>query len=108
MERPGCSDQGSPTMPCVTISVMPQPLTSRTPKCLATLGEWLAVVNCRKEWAGTGCCASTLVVNLTCEVMVARWGTAADQKRLAEKRGCSTTVPPVKNAARKDQEKPTT
>src|SRR5262249_40229962 len=60
------------------------------------------------ECAGTGACDNTLEVKSTCDPTVAWCAAATGQNRLAEKRGCSTTVAPLHSAGSTHQEKPTT
>ncbi len=51
--------------------------------------------NMRKWCAGIGCCASAFRKKGSVDAQVQRLRTATSQKREAENRGISTTVPPA-------------
>ncbi|MCY1443886.1 hypothetical protein D9M71_603270 [compost metagenome] len=83
---------------CETVSVMPHQPMVLMPKACANAGSQTPVPHRRKACCcGRGWASKARMKNGRVECQVQRLRTATSQKRLAEKRGCRTRVPPLQS-----------
>ena len=87
-------------MPWVMVSVMPHQPMILTPNTAKGGGSFTAEPHSRNLWfLGISCSSSAFMQKGMVEVQVEPCSSATGQKRLAEKRGWMTQVPPTQRLA---------